>query len=92
MKFALVPTTTFVPIKFALEKKELIHAKVGDHQLRMTSDTSAEIPGDSGGPLVYKNVIVGIVSSGFQCARAGYPGIYIRVSEFLDFIAFHMFL
>jgi secreted trypsin-like serine protease len=48
--------------------------------------------GDSGGPLVHKNIIVGIVSSGFRCAVAGYPGIYIRVSEFLDFIAFHMFL
>jgi secreted trypsin-like serine protease len=92
MKCALVPTTTFVPTRFALEKKELIHAKVEEDRLTMTSDISVELPGDSGGPLVYKNVIVGIVSSGFQCARAGYPGIYIRVSEFLDFIAFHMFL
>jgi secreted trypsin-like serine protease len=28
----------------------------------------------------------GIVSSGLGCARAGYPGIYTRVSAFIKFI------
>jgi hypothetical protein len=38
--------------------------------------------GDSGGPLVNEgtNVLVGIVSFGYQCAQAGYPGIYTEVS------------
>lgn len=49
------------------------------------------LQGDSGGPLFYKGRVVGIVSSGYRCAYDGYPGIYIRVSEFLDWIAAHMF-
>lgn len=47
--------------------------------------------GDSGGPLAYKGYVVGIVSSGYRCAVAGFPGIYIRMSEYLDWIAAHMF-
>lgn len=49
------------------------------------------ILGDSGGPLVYRKMLVGIVSSGFRCAAAGYPGLYTRVSEFMDWIGMHMF-
>lgn len=46
--------------------------------------------GDSGGPLMFpyntSYYLIGVVSTGFECAVAGYPGIYTRVSEFLDFI------
>jgi secreted trypsin-like serine protease len=46
--------------------------------------------GDSGGPLVVNTGSgvqqVGIVSWGFGCAAAGYPGVYTRVSEFKDWI------
>jgi secreted trypsin-like serine protease len=43
--------------------------------------------GDSGGPMVRPDaagnwVEVGIVSWGSGCARAGYPGVYTRVSTF----------
>ena len=39
--------------------------------------------GDSGGPLYDKdnNVLVGVVSWGDECARAGFPGVYARVSD-----------
>ena len=48
--------------------------------------------GDSGGPLFWRSkdtgevVLVGAVSYGRGCARAGYYGVYTRVSSFIDFI------
>lgn len=43
--------------------------------------------GDSGGPMIRRDaagtfVEVGIVSWGYGCARAGYPGVYTQVSAF----------
>jgi len=49
--------------------------------------------GDSGGPLMSPDprsqksyYIIGIVSYGFKCAEPGFPGVYSKVTTFLDFI------
>jgi secreted trypsin-like serine protease len=54
--------------------------------------------GDSGGPLISPGkkigpedpthfVQIGVVSFGFRCAEPGFPGVYTRVSEFIDWIS-----
>ncbi|HWD07006.1 MAG TPA: serine protease [Amycolatopsis sp.] len=43
--------------------------------------------GDSGGPLVVGDTLIGIVSFGDGCAKAGKYGVYTRVSTFANDIA-----
>ncbi|XP_053202357.1 serine protease 27-like [Panonychus citri] len=46
--------------------------------------------GDSGGPLLYKLAdhwaVIGVVSTGVGCARPLLPGLYSRVSSYVDWI------
>ncbi|XP_072402182.1 venom protease-like [Diabrotica undecimpunctata] len=50
--------------------------------------------GDSGGPLMfavkeqkhYWYYQIGIISYGFRCAEIGYPGVFTRVTNYLDWI------
>ncbi len=44
--------------------------------------------GDSGGPIVpvSKDWLAGIVSWGYGCGRAGFPGVYTRVSKVKDWV------
>lgn len=42
--------------------------------------------GDSGGPLVIDNRQAGIVSMGYECGLAEYPGVYTEVSFYNKWI------
>uniref|UniRef100_A0A0K2UTX6 Peptidase S1 domain-containing protein n=1 Tax=Lepeophtheirus salmonis TaxID=72036 RepID=A0A0K2UTX6_LEPSM len=52
--------------------------------------------GDSGGPLVVKDirkgrwVLIGLVSAGYSCAKAGQPGIYHQISKTSDWISYYI--
>ncbi|XP_046413809.1 trypsin zeta-like isoform X2 [Neodiprion virginianus] len=58
------------------------------------SQVCADVPGggkgschgDSGGPLTVNGELTGLVSWANGCAREGYPTVYTRVSQFLDWI------
>lgn len=51
------------------------------------------LQGDSGGPLMWLNrkdfkyYVIGIVSYGFRCAERGYPGVYTKISEYINWIS-----
>ncbi|XP_045128339.1 venom protease-like [Portunus trituberculatus] len=65
---------------------------VDERHLCAGNGTKDSCSGDSGGPLHHVSLndgrfyIVGIVSFGFECASADYPGVYTRVTTFLDWI------
>lgn len=41
---------------------------------------------DSGGPIVENGILIGVVSFGRGCAEAGFPGVYTRLGNFVDWI------
>nr|ACO13179.1 Anionic trypsin-1 precursor [Lepeophtheirus salmonis] len=46
--------------------------------------------GDSGGPLVCQGgVLCGVVSWGYSCGNPSFPGVYVKVPHFIDWIESH---
>jgi len=46
--------------------------------------------GDSGGPFMCGSGLDGIVSWGYGCAQAGFPGVYTQTSYFRHWLNQHM--
>lgn len=64
---------------------------ISDDMMCAATDGSDSCQGDSGGPLVQtdssgNDLLVGVVSWGYGCASADFPGVYSRVSFDADWI------
>nr|ACO11732.1 Trypsin-1 [Caligus rogercresseyi] len=62
-------------------------AKVDETMICAAAPGKDSCQGDSGGPMVCEgDVQCGVVSWGFGCALARYPGVYSKLSETIDWI------
>jgi len=67
-------------------------ANVGENEICAGKSGKDSCQGDSGGPAVWADgddnraYIVGVVSWGIGCGNQGYPGVYARVTSYLDWI------
>ncbi|XP_059482715.1 trypsin 5G1-like [Neocloeon triangulifer] len=66
--------------------------KITDEMLCAGAKNKDSCQDDSGGPLIVQNPkkgkheVHGIISWGYGCGREGFPGIYARVSKFIDWL------
>ncbi|XP_017776652.1 PREDICTED: transmembrane protease serine 9-like [Nicrophorus vespilloides] len=69
-------------------------SRITNYMLCAGRSSQDSCQGDSGGPLVIPNgdkfEIVGIVSWGVGCGRPGYPGVYTRVSKYLNWLKYNL--
>ncbi|CAB4060872.1 unnamed protein product [Lepeophtheirus salmonis] len=90
---ALSPTSTIRPNKLQAVDKG-IHVRIFSDMFcaGYKEGKRDACQGDSGGPLVVKDirkgrwVLIGLVSAGYSCAKAGQPGIYHQISKTLPLI------
>ncbi|XP_050544578.1 venom protease-like isoform X2 [Daktulosphaira vitifoliae] len=71
-----------------------IRAIIDDSIICAGTGKADSCKGDSGGPLMWpkgkQHYLLGIVSTGFKCAESGFPGLYTRVSHYIEWITENM--
>ncbi|XP_050544588.1 venom protease-like isoform X3 [Daktulosphaira vitifoliae] len=69
-------------------------AVIDDSVLCAGTGEADSCQGDSGGPMMWPNgkqyYLLGVVSFGFRCAEPEFPGVYTRVSHFIEWIIENM--
>lgn len=45
------------------------------------------LQGDSGGPMVCNGALAGIISWGYRCATAKFPGVYTDIRQYRQWLA-----
>ncbi|VVC37366.1 Hypothetical protein CINCED_3A008244 [Cinara cedri] len=85
-----VPILDISECKKAFSKHGVL---VDDHKVICAGELGGgkdSCQGDSGSPLMWLSsnqyYLIGLVSFGFRCGEAGYPGVYTRISNYIEWI------
>ena len=63
-----------------------IEVDITDHMFCAGTGFYDSCNGDSGGPAVFDNELIGIVANGRDCGSYYFPGLYVKVSSYFDWI------
>ncbi|XP_011064526.1 PREDICTED: trypsin-1-like [Acromyrmex echinatior] len=85
---------TLKVMSFAACKNTSFGDHITESMICAYNDNTDACQGDSGGPLLYQRIdgkyeVAGIVSWGIGCADPGIPGVYVKNSDYLNWIKYH---